>query len=47
MESFIYRDLNIVCREKDVNQIQYYGAFSAALSHIIYYANEKREDLKI
>ena len=39
MESFIYADLNRACREKDESKIKYYGAFAAALSHIIYFAN--------
>ena len=44
MESFIYPDLNRACRVKDKNEIQYFGAFAAALSYIIYYANENRID---
>ena len=44
MESFIYQDLNRCCRDKDKNKIQYYGAFAAALSYIIYAANSKRKD---
>ena len=44
MESFIYEDLNRACREKDESMIQYYGAFAAALSYIIYHANENRTD---
>ena len=39
MESFIYGDLNRASREKDKSQIQYYGAYAAALSYIIYFAN--------
>ena len=35
MESFIYADLNRVCRIKDKSKIKFYGAFSAALSFII------------
>ena len=42
METFIYCDLNRACREKKINQIQYYGAFAAALSYIIYKANSER-----
>ena len=44
MESFIYEDLNRACREKDKSMIQYYGAFAAALSFIIYHANVYRTD---
>ena len=44
MESFIYADLNYACREKDHKQIKYYGAFAAALSYIIYFANSLRND---
>ena len=42
MESFIYAELNRVCREKDKSKIKYYGAFAAALSYIIYSANQNR-----
>ena len=42
MESFIYHDLNRACREKQMDQIQYFGAFSAALSYIIYFANSNK-----
>ena len=39
MESFIYPDLNKASREKNYDQIKFYGAFAASLSYIIYYAN--------
>ena len=42
MESFIYGELNQASREKDETKIKYYGAFAAALSYIIYKANENR-----
>ena len=42
MESFIYTELNRVCREKDKSKIKYYGAFAATLSYIIYSANQNR-----
>lgn len=42
MESFIYTQLNRACREKDISKIKYFGAFAAALSYIIYYANSNR-----
>ena len=42
MESFIYADLNRVCREKDKSKIKYYGAYAAALSFIIHSANSNR-----
>ena len=42
MESFIYEELNKVCREKDESKIKYYGAFAAALSFIIHSANKNR-----
>ena len=44
MESFIYKDVNLACRNKDMNQIQYFGSYAAALSYIIYSANKKRKD---
>ena len=44
MESFIYQDLNRACREKDTSQIQYFGAYAAALSYIIFGANQNRKD---
>ena len=47
MESFIYEDLNRVCREKDISKIKYYGAFAAALSFIIHSANQNRLDDKL
>ena len=39
IESFLYADLNQASREKDETKIQYYGAFVASLSCIIYFAN--------
>ena len=39
MESFIYADMNQASRSKDKTKIKFYGAFAAALSFIIYYAN--------
>lgn len=47
MESFIYAELNRVCREKDKSKIKYYGAFAAALSFIIYGANKNRVKEKL
>ena len=47
LESFIYEDLNHASREKDQTKIKYYGAFSAALSYIIYNANKKRTTNKL
>lgn len=47
MESFIYEDLNRATREKDKSKIKYYGAFSAALSFILYCATKNRCDLDI
>lgn len=44
MESFIYTELNRVCRDKDKQEIQFYGAFAAAISYIIYFANKRRKD---
>lgn len=46
MESFIYEDLNRVCREKDKSKIKFYGAFAAALSFIINSASKNRNDFK-
>ena len=47
MESFIYSELNRVCREKDMTKIKFYGAFAAALSFIIYSANRNRGEDKL
>ena len=47
MESFIYADLNRVCREKDKSKIRFYGAFAAALSFIVYSANKNRIEDKL
>ena len=47
MESFIYADLNKVCREKDKSKIKFYGAFAAALSFIINSANQNRVEDKL
>ena len=44
LESFVYSYLNCACRDKDSSQIQYYGAYAAALSYIIYGANKNRKD---
>ena len=43
MESFIYADLNRASREKDKTKIKFYGAYAAALSYIIYFANTKKK----
>ena len=47
MESFIYADMNKASRNKDKSKIQYYGAFAAALSYIIYFANHHRKSGKL
>ena len=44
MESFIYANLNRVCRDKEKALIQYYGSFAATLSYIIFKANSSRSD---
>ena len=43
MESFIYSEMNRAIRKKDKTQIQHYGAFSSALSYILYSANKKKQ----
>lgn len=43
MESFIYKDLNKACRDKDMSSIKYYGAFATTLSYILSTANIKRK----
>ena len=47
METFIYGELNCSSREKDKSKIQYYGAYAAALSYIIYAANKNRKSDKL
>ena len=47
MESFIYEDMNRASREKDVSKIKYYGAFAAALSYILYFANNNRLNKRV
>ena len=47
MQSFIYEDLNRVCREKDRSKIKLYGAFAAAISFIINCANKNRVESKL
>ena len=44
MQSFIYQDLNRACRKQNEEDIQYFGAFAAALSFILYNANSGRPD---
>ena len=44
MECFIYPYLNRACRDKNLAQIQYFGAYAAALSYIIYFANKNRKN---
>ena len=39
MASFVYPATNSTCRQKNNMNIQYYGAFAAALSCILYFAN--------
>ena len=43
METFIYMELNRASRSKDESKIEFYGAFAAALSFIIYSANKNRK----
>jgi len=43
MSSFVYPALNRTCRSKNQNNIQHYGAFAAALSCILYFANKNRK----
>lgn len=47
MESFVYNSLNQASRDKDRSKIQYYGAYAAALSFIIYSANKNRKTGKL
>ena len=47
MESFIYAELNKVCREKDTTKIKFFGAYAAALSFIIHSANRNRIEDKL
>ena len=47
MESFIYSELNRVCREQDKSQIKFFGAYAAALSFIIHSANQNRVEDKL
>ena len=47
MECFIYTDLNRACRDQDQSKIQYYGAYAAALSYILYFANAKSKQDKV
>ena len=47
MQSFVYEDLNRVCREKDRSMIKFYGAFAAVLSFIINCANKNRVEYKL
>ena len=42
MESFIFQELNQATRLKDKTKIQYYCAYAAALSCIIYFANQNK-----
>ena len=44
METFIYSDLNCASRLKDKSKLKFYGAFAAALSFIITFANQNRRD---
>lgn len=43
MECFIYEELNRASRTKDTSKIRFYGAYAAALSYVIYYANSNRK----
>lgn len=47
MESFIYGELNRASRQKEKSKIQYYGAYAASLSYIIYSANKNRKNCKL
>ena len=44
MECFIYDEINNAIRTKDCSKIKYYGAYAAAFSLIIHYANVSRKD---
>ena len=43
MQCFIYQNLNKACRDQKEEEIEYYGAFAAALSYILYHANKNRD----
>lgn len=47
MESFIYPALNKVSRDQIQSQIKHYGAFAAALSCILYFANKNRKESRL
>lgn len=44
MESFIYSDMNKASRDKELDQIKFYGGFASVLSYIIYNANNNRRN---
>ena len=44
MESFIYANLNKVCRNKNSEEIPQYGAYSAALGYILNSSNKFRKN---
>ena len=44
MESFIFREINIASRDKDLSKIEFYGPFVSALGYVIHAANQKKDD---
>lgn len=46
MESFVYSEMNLTSRRKDITKIKYYGAFASALGYIIHCGNGKNSSLK-
>ena len=44
MESFIYKEMNKASRDKELDQIKFFGGLASVLSYIIYNANKNREN---
>lgn len=44
MESFVFKEMNRACREKDISKIEYYGPLASALSFIIYCGNQRKSN---
>jgi len=44
MESFVFKEINLASRTKDLSKIKFYGPFASALGYIIHAANANKKD---
>ena len=43
MESFVFKEINLASRTKDLSKIKFYGAYASALGYVIHASNAKKK----